>query len=76
MKKKIYIMVDMEGISGTVKTADVDNNAAEYQRFRRQILFNLFIDNRRFLLIQHIHFGLHDIERHHFMVLSNQNAIR
>ncbi len=37
MKKKIYIMVDMEGISGTVKTADVDNNAAEYQRFRRQM---------------------------------------
>ena len=37
MKKKIYIMVDMEGVSGVIKNDDVDSTAAEYQRFRRQM---------------------------------------
>ncbi len=35
MKKKIYIMVDMEGITGVVKAADVMAESPEYNRFRK-----------------------------------------
>jgi hypothetical protein len=49
---------------------------AKIQLFCRQILFNFFINDRRFFLIQHIDFSLHDIQCDHFMMLRNQNTVR
>ncbi len=44
--------------------------------FRRQVLFDLFVNNRGFFLVQHLDLRRDDIQSHHFMVLGNQNTVR